>query len=449
MQDSSLFLYFTIPVDKKLGLEEVVFSSKCESYIKDNLVEWYNLLNEKHLANQKCNIQFQEELSFFLKKYETSSKIHLKPIQNIYPIAHQLESLPNIKIIVIIEHPLQWISKCIHEKKESGINSEPDPATKYTSEDSLVYKYCFEWKRMYYFVLEMYKLFKNKWEIQLKEYTFSLNFSERDLKLIKSICLPICKELINHYLTQEKKSENDILQYYKFKHFLQNSNQDDNNITELSDIYQKNIQTIISHGENYSGTYESRLKGLDIPFSECKGKSLLDIGSSNGNLSYQFVYRGVSSVKGYEINKKHVDFCNQFFEQFDCKTQFICIDIMKYFNTFLETLDDSYDIVLYMGVHHCFFGNHQKKYVEALHKTRLNGKDYTEIYLPHKETFTYKLIEELAKRTNTYFCYRSWGNTIGVNKQLEDLGFRIVSSSFIPNIGWGTGFEYTKIWKRI
>jgi hypothetical protein len=263
-----------------------------------------------------------------------------------------------------------------------------------------------------------------QWTIQIQDEKKQEGFTAKELDLIDSICSPLYREMIAY---SEGKQINTL------------------KVTQ--EEYDRTVKKMVNHGENYSGTYESRIKGLDIMYPLCEGKTVVDMGSSNGNIAYQFCCRGAKKLHGYEKDTTKVAFTNKLFASFPTETRFMGAHLLNKNGKelFAKSLDPEYDIVLYMGVHHCLMkGNQKGPLRRAIQKTIATGVDHTEKVMPHKKLICYPIVDLLIRKAKTYFCYRSYAHTPGLSKHLEGYGFRLISASFIP----GVGREYTKIWKR-
>ena len=53
-------------------------------------------------------------------------------------------------------------------------------------------------------------------------------------------------------------------------------------------------------------TFEQQLLGLDQLFSECQGKTVLDVGAAEGLISIELARRGALAVHGLEVVANHV-----------------------------------------------------------------------------------------------------------------------------------------------
>lgn len=418
-----------------LDIPEIILTShdtrEIDQWIQDNIVTWYNNL-ENHQKIDHSNEKLLRE--FCVKFLSSDQDVLLRTNTALFSLAHTLAKHNNVVIHILIQDPYSWITDALmrHSETPESLLAEPDHSVYYTEETSRVYRLCFEWERTYQFVLGLMRAGLPNVKTHVLEET-EHKFNSRDTEFIKSIC--------SHTFNKLKAFPNHV-----------------RTLKVSDEKYEEDVKAIVASGENYSGDYDSRRKGLDILYDNCEGCSVVDIGSSNGNLSYQFCARGARSVKGFEIDWKKVDFCNKFFQKFETKAEFVQTDLMTVdgFKKFVENLDDEYDITLYMGVHHCLFGNLKPLYNKALELTMETGEDYTEKVLPHVKTHGFSVMDELIDRTKTYFCYRSWAYIVGITKHLERKGFRLVSSTLIPSglmpgskTSYGTGKEYTKIFKRI
>lgn len=97
-----------------------------------------------------------------------------------------------------------------------------------------------------------------------------------------------------------------------------------------------------------------RLNGLAELLRSCRGKRVLDLGAAEGLISREFLKHGASLVHGFEIDEGRVSFARQLCAPFGNAT--FRIANLANWDSFIrsqaEGLQDSYDIVLYLGIQH-------------------------------------------------------------------------------------------------
>lgn len=106
----------------------------------------------------------------------------------------------------------------------------------------------------------------------------------------------------------------------------------------------------------YSGNIFDRMVGLERLLKECKDLSILDIGSAEGLIDYEFARNGCSLIHGFERDPKRVQFSKLLFQEVPIESQFrkadLSINFKQFDKKFNDILLDKYDITLYLGVHH-------------------------------------------------------------------------------------------------
>lgn len=118
--------------------------------------------------------------------------------------------------------------------------------------------------------------------------------------------------------------------------------------------------------KNFSGNIFDRLIGLDFILKECSGCSVLDIGSNDGLVSYEFARKRARLVHGFERDGDRVNFSTRLFRDVPVENLFVEANLAisgdEFVNTHQSTLLPEYDIVLFLGVYH-----HLRKQAEAKH----------------------------------------------------------------------------------
>jgi protein-L-isoaspartate O-methyltransferase len=67
----------------------------------------------------------------------------------------------------------------------------------------------------------------------------------------------------------------------------------------------------VTDGRPGDRTLGQQLVGLDMLFSACKGRTVLDVGCAEGLISIELAKRGALAVHGVEIVKEHVEVGNK------------------------------------------------------------------------------------------------------------------------------------------
>lgn len=106
--------------------------------------------------------------------------------------------------------------------------------------------------------------------------------------------------------------------------------------------------------KTFTRTTFDRMKGLDVLLERCQGSSILDIGSCDGLVSYEFARHGARLVHGFDFNVSDIAFAMKLFRAVPIESAFAFEDLTigaeKLFKK--HAVEESYDIVLYLGVHH-------------------------------------------------------------------------------------------------
>jgi len=138
--------------------------------------------------------------------------------------------------------------------------------------------------------------------------------------------------------------------------------------------------------KNFTGNIFDRFHGLESLFADCEGMSILDVGTSEGLISYEFARRGATTIHGIERERERAWMARRIFRDVPVKSKFICADLAWGADE-LEKRDggiflDCYDIVLFLSVYH--------------HLKRSMTQDEL-----------MNLVEYLVKKTGKYFAIRS------------------------------------------
>jgi len=150
---------------------------------------------------------------------------------------------------------------------------------------------------------------------------------------------------------------------------------------------------------NFQGDQFKRFEELDVLFDSCSNSSVLDIGMSDGLISYEFARHGATTIHGIEIDDERVRFAKRLFSNIPVVSSFKALNLA--FES--DKLQNSaiflpyYDIVLFLGVYH-----HLKK--------QMKRKDLDD------------LLEGLLGLSEKHFAVRT--------NQLPEIEDRIISAGF-------------------
>jgi len=136
----------------------------------------------------------------------------------------------------------------------------------------------------------------------------------------------------------------------------------------------------------YTGNIFERFIGLDILLKNCKNMKVLDFGSAEGLIAYEFSRSGVDLIHGFEIDKMRVKFSKRLFQEVPIESNFVscnlAIDSKTFQNQHKNILLEKYDIVLYLGVYH-----------HLLYQTDIEN--------------VHDMLKYLLKSCNTFFAVRT------------------------------------------
>lgn len=151
-----------------------------------------------------------------------------------------------------------------------------------------------------------------------------------------------------------------------------------------------------------AGDTFDRFRGLDYALQRANDCTVLDYGSSDGLVAYEFARHGVRLIHGFEIDRERREFATRLFRKVPVESEFCSADLSIQWDRFERKFEylllDTYDIVLYLGVYH-----HLRKQM-----------DYDALHVA---------IRGLARRAGKLFVVRS--NRAGeISGLLEEEGFR-------------------------
>ncbi len=108
--------------------------------------------------------------------------------------------------------------------------------------------------------------------------------------------------------------------------------------------------------KNYSGNIFDRLRGLEFVLAKCAGCDVLDIGSNEGLVSYEFARNGARLIHGFERDERMVGFAQRLFRDVPIEGRFVAADLAisgkEFAEKYGQLLLAQYDVVLFLGVYH-------------------------------------------------------------------------------------------------
>lgn len=104
---------------------------------------------------------------------------------------------------------------------------------------------------------------------------------------------------------------------------------------------------LFSSDKRFAGYWSDRIDGLFDAGVDYAKKSILDIGSNMGIVSYEIAKRSPSSIHGIDYHRPHVMVARYIFAGIPVPSRFDCARIGR---SKLK-LDDSYDISLWLAVY--------------------------------------------------------------------------------------------------
>ncbi|MCK5850621.1 MAG: class I SAM-dependent methyltransferase [Kiritimatiellae bacterium] len=123
----------------------------------------------------------------------------------------------------------------------------------------------------------------------------------------------------------------------------------------IMSIFKKLLGERISR-KNFDGSIFDRFEGLDFVLARCKGTTVLDMGISDGLVSYEFARHGASLIHGFEIDRTRVSFARRLFRDTLIEHKFVRANLACNGETLMRRFSDvllgQYDIVLFLGLYH-------------------------------------------------------------------------------------------------
>ncbi|MBN1883067.1 MAG: glycosyltransferase [Deltaproteobacteria bacterium] len=107
---------------------------------------------------------------------------------------------------------------------------------------------------------------------------------------------------------------------------------------------------------------EARMKDLYPLIERAEGMSIIDFGAAEGIVAREFLKKGAAKVHGFELDPYRVAVANAICSQW-ADAEFRSADLSRW-ETFYQAqkdlIEDRYDIVLYLGLHHHLPQNYRK-----------------------------------------------------------------------------------------
>ncbi|MFV1979020.1 MAG: class I SAM-dependent methyltransferase [Myxococcota bacterium] len=108
--------------------------------------------------------------------------------------------------------------------------------------------------------------------------------------------------------------------------------------------------------KRFTGNLFDRSRGLEPVLEDCRGETILDIGSCDGLVAYEFARAGASTIHGLERDAADVYFANRLFRDVPTESRFIQADLSisgpEFDRRYGQKLLPAYDMLLFLGVYH-------------------------------------------------------------------------------------------------
>jgi glycosyltransferase involved in cell wall biosynthesis len=165
---------------------------------------------------------------------------------------------------------------------------------------------------------------------------------------------------------------------------------------------------------------EQRLHGLNAILEAAPGASICDLGAGDGAISRRLLERGAATVHGFELDAGRVTLANRLCADF-AAARFRQADLSDW--ALFEAqhgkdMIESYDIVLYLGLHH---------------------------HLPAAGRM--RALMSAARRASRWFAVRTPGELFGsddIERVLGELGFALHTAATDGAAGLGNSYVFTR-----
>lgn len=120
----------------------------------------------------------------------------------------------------------------------------------------------------------------------------------------------------------------------------------------------------------FNGNLFDRFAGLSYMLERAQGLTVLDFGSCDGLISYEFARHGASLIHGFELAKPGVRFAQELFRDVPITAVFTRANLAKRPELFLSEhkaiLCERYDVVLFLGMYHQLISQMSKEDLDDL-----------------------------------------------------------------------------------
>lgn len=105
---------------------------------------------------------------------------------------------------------------------------------------------------------------------------------------------------------------------------------------------------------NFVGSQFDRFEGLEEVIKNSRGMTVLDIGMSDGLVSYEFARNGAILIHGIDVDLERVKFAKRLFSNIPIDSFFLGYNLAIQHSSFLNNpkFEKSYDVVLFLDVYH-------------------------------------------------------------------------------------------------
>lgn len=143
-----------------------------------------------------------------------------------------------------------------------------------------------------------------------------------------------------------------------------------------------------------AGYHNYRLDGMGDILTRCRGRSILDIGCSRGQIGYDFVINGATLLHGCDNDEESIKIARAWhFDTRMVESKFEVVDLSKGPDAFRAAFgEQKYDITVMVAVYHKL-----KRVMSAITLA--------------------ELMRDFGTRTNNYFCWRATSDKPGENEQ--------------------------------
>ena len=108
---------------------------------------------------------------------------------------------------------------------------------------------------------------------------------------------------------------------------------------------------------------DDRVRGLRPLLDQSQGLSVIDFGSAEGLVAREFLKRGAARVHGFELDSHRVNIANDLCRPWQ-RARFLAVDLRDweaFEQAHADLIDETYDVALYLGIHHHLPPGHRLK----------------------------------------------------------------------------------------